>query len=66
VGSRLLDQISDRLLALRSTPQRVMLQDLTGPSGFDDLNITAVDRAGSAVRFFVRAKRRFSFAADGS
>jgi hypothetical protein len=64
--ARLLGQAPDRLLASGSTPQRVMLQDRTGPAGFDDLSITAVDPAGDAVRLFVQAKRRFSFAADGA
>jgi len=64
--ARLLGQAPDRLLASGSVPQHVMLQDRTGPAGFDDLSITAVDPAGDVVRLFIQAKRRFSFAADGA
>lgn len=64
--ARLLGQAPDRLLRSGSTPQGVMLQDRTGPAGFDDLSVTAVDPAGNAVRLFVQTKRRFSFATDSA
>lgn len=62
---RLLTGTADRLLGEGATPIRVGLQDRTGPRGFDDATIAAVNEAGDALKVFVQAKRHFSFAPSG-
>ena len=59
---RLLTGTSDRLLGTQQhMPERVTLQDRSGPDGFDDVGVACLSPEGDASRVYIQAKRSFSF-----